>query len=84
MDQITTIIALVVGGIAGWLAAKILKRTGFGLIGDIFVGMVGGYVGAWVWTFLHPPADAIDQLKMVAAAAVGGLVLLVLWRIARR
>ncbi len=85
MDQVATIISLIVGAIAGWLAAKVLKRTGFGALGDLIVGMVGGFAGAWIWTFLHPPADgAFDLYHTLASSAVGGIVLLVLWRLARR
>ena len=42
------IVTLIVGAIAGWLAARVLKRTGFGLIGDIIVGVIGGYIGTWL------------------------------------
>lgn len=88
MDQGATILALIVGAIAGWLAARVLKRTGFGVVGDIVVGMIGGFIGAWVWTFLHPAAEGaamgFDVLHTIASSAVGGIVLLVLWRLARR
>ena len=83
-EQVTTIIWLAAGGIAGWMAGKILKRTFFGAVGDIVAGMAGGFAGAWLWTaFLHPPADTIDQFKAVVAAAIGGLALVVLWRVLR-
>ena len=39
------IVALVIGAVAGWLAGKILKGTGFGLIGDVIVGVIGSYIG---------------------------------------
>jgi uncharacterized membrane protein YeaQ/YmgE (transglycosylase-associated protein family) len=39
---------LVVGLVAGWLAGQIVKGGGFGLIGDIIVGMVGGVIGVWL------------------------------------
>jgi uncharacterized membrane protein YeaQ/YmgE (transglycosylase-associated protein family) len=84
MGQVATIISLIIGAIAGWVAAKVLKRTGFGVVGDVVVGTVGGFVGAWVWTFLHPPGDSFDLIQTVAASAVGAIVLLVLWRLARR
>jgi len=83
MGQVATIISLIVGVIAGWLAAKVLKRTGFGMVGDIVVGAVGGFAGAWVWTFIHPSADGFDLIHTVASSAVGSIVLLVLWRLAR-
>jgi uncharacterized membrane protein YeaQ/YmgE (transglycosylase-associated protein family) len=84
MDQMALIVTLIVGAIIGWAAAKVLKRTGFGVIGDIIVGMVGGFVGAWVWSFLHQPAESFDVVRTPAASAVGALVLLVLWRMVKR
>ncbi|MBO0751817.1 MAG: GlsB/YeaQ/YmgE family stress response membrane protein [Bradyrhizobiaceae bacterium] len=81
-EQAVAIIWLAVGGVAGWMAGKVLKRTLFGVIGDIVAGMAGGFGGAWLWTrFLYPPTDTIDQLKAVVVAAVGGIVLVVLWRV---
>jgi uncharacterized membrane protein YeaQ/YmgE (transglycosylase-associated protein family) len=86
MDQGALIVTLIVGAIVGWLGAKILRRTGFGVIGDLVVGMVGSLIGSWVWNFLHPVEDhGFDFfLHTAAAAAVGSLVLLILWRITRR
>lgn len=78
------IIALVVGAIAGWLAAKILKGTGFGLIGDIIVGIVGGYIGNWLWDVLHlPPIGAPGIISAIIISTVGAIVLLVLLRLIR-
>jgi uncharacterized membrane protein YeaQ/YmgE (transglycosylase-associated protein family) len=42
------LIILLVGLVAGWLAAKIVTGGGFGLIGDIAVGIVGALVGSWL------------------------------------
>ncbi len=44
----TLIIWLVIGAIAGWLAGQIMKGGGFGLVGDIGVGIVGAIVGGWL------------------------------------
>jgi uncharacterized membrane protein YeaQ/YmgE (transglycosylase-associated protein family) len=81
MDQGALIVSLIVGAVVGWLAARVLKRTWLGEIGDIVAGMAGGFIGSWVWGFLHPPADMVHT---VVASAVGSLVLLILWRVARR
>ena len=81
--HVTTIIWLVVGGLAGWLAAKILKRTFLGAAGDIAAGMLGGFVGASLWTLLSPPAATSDEIKAVVAAAVGGVAVVVMWRVLR-
>ena len=42
------LVILVVGVIAGWLAGKIVEGSGFGLIGDMAVGIVGALIGSWL------------------------------------
>ena len=44
------IIFLLIGALAGWLAGVIMKGGGFGLIGDIVVGVLGSFLGGW-WRF---------------------------------
>lgn len=39
---------LLIGVISGWLAGQIWKGAGFGLIGNIIVGIVGGFIGGWI------------------------------------
>ena len=41
-------VILVVGLIAGWLAGQIIKGTGFGIIGDLVIGILGAFVGSWL------------------------------------
>jgi uncharacterized membrane protein YeaQ/YmgE (transglycosylase-associated protein family) len=78
------VVALVIGAVAGWLAGKILKGTGFGLIGDLIVGIIGGYIGAWLWDFLHlPPVSGLWWLNAIVSSTVGAIVLLVLLRLIR-
>ncbi|HEX9555159.1 MAG TPA: GlsB/YeaQ/YmgE family stress response membrane protein [Reyranella sp.] len=51
MDMATEsiVIILIVGIVAGWLAGKIVRGTGFGLIGDLLVGIAGAFVAAWLF-----------------------------------
>ena len=42
------IVWLIVGGVAGWLAGLIVKGYGFGLIGNIVVGIVGAFIAGWL------------------------------------
>lgn len=42
------IIFLAIGALAGWLAGVIMKGGGFGLIGDIVVGILGSFLGGWL------------------------------------
>lgn len=39
---------LFLGGLAGWLAGKVMRGRGYGIIVDIILGVVGGFVGSWV------------------------------------
>jgi uncharacterized membrane protein YeaQ/YmgE (transglycosylase-associated protein family) len=78
------IAALVIGVIAGWLAGKILKGTGFGLIGDVIVGVIGSYIGSWLWDVLHlPPIGGVWWVSAIITSTVGAIVLLVLLRVIR-
>ena len=54
------LVTLLVGGIAGWLAGLIMKGRGFGLLGDIVVGVIGAFAGRWA-------------LGLVGVAIGGGL-----------
>jgi uncharacterized membrane protein YeaQ/YmgE (transglycosylase-associated protein family) len=77
------VVTLVVGAIAGWLAARVLKRTGFGLIGDIIVGIIGGYIGTWLWDVLRLPPIGGFWISAIVTSTVGAIVLLVLLRLIR-
>ena len=42
------LVILVVGLVAGWLAGKIVRGAGFGLIGDLVIGIIGAFIGDWL------------------------------------
>ena len=48
------LIWLIVGLIAGWAAGQFMKGSGFGLIGDIIVGIIGAFIGGTLFGFLMP------------------------------
>ena len=48
MSAETLLVILVVGLIAGWLAGQVVKGTGFGLVADIALGIVGALLGSWL------------------------------------
>jgi hypothetical protein len=55
MSAETLLIILFVGLVAGWLAGQIVQGTGFGLVADIAIGIVGALIGSWLATcFGHP------------------------------
>ena len=70
------IVILVIGLIAGWLAGKIMQGGGFGIIGDIIVGIVGAFVGTWLWDVLRLPMIANFWISSIVVATVGACVLL--------
>ena len=70
------IVILVVGLVAGWLAGKIMRGSGFGIIGDIIIGIVGAFIGTWLWGLLHLPMIANFWVSAIVTATVGACVLL--------
>ena len=48
LEPISLITLLLVGAIAGWLAGQIVRGYGFGLVGNIVVGIIGAVIGAWL------------------------------------
>jgi uncharacterized membrane protein YeaQ/YmgE (transglycosylase-associated protein family) len=62
---------LIIGAIAGWLAGTLVKGRGFGLIVDIIVGIVGAFIGGWVFGLLGLTAwGLLGQLCMATIGAV--------------
>jgi uncharacterized membrane protein YeaQ/YmgE (transglycosylase-associated protein family) len=48
MSGESLLIILVVGLIAGWLAGQIVQGTGFGIVGDLLIGIAGAFIGNWL------------------------------------
>jgi uncharacterized membrane protein YeaQ/YmgE (transglycosylase-associated protein family) len=78
------LIALVVGGIAGWLAGLIMKGSGYGLIGDIIIGVIGGFIGSWLWGVLKLPLIANFWISAIVTSTVGAVLLLFVIKLVRR
>lgn len=75
---------IVVGLIAGWLAGKVMQGGGFGLIGNIIIGVAGGFLGGWLATLLHIGADVNGfNLESILVAFAGSVILLYLLRLLR-
>jgi len=70
------IAVLCVGAIAGWLAGQILKGKGFGLVGNIVVGIVGAFVGDFIFGFFGIGGEGL--LFSILSATLGAVVLLYL------
>jgi len=74
---------LVVGAVAGWLAGMLVRGGGFGLIGDIIVGIIGAFLGGWLLPRLGI-SFGIGIVAAIISATIGAVVLLLLLRIVRR
>jgi uncharacterized membrane protein YeaQ/YmgE (transglycosylase-associated protein family) len=77
------IIWLIVGALAGWIAGLIVKGYGFGLIGNIVVGIIGAVIAGW----LLPRLGIVIGAGFVAAlinAVIGAVILLVIIGLIRR
>ena len=76
------LVVLFVGLVAGWLAGKIVRGTGFGIIGDILVGIAGALVA----TFLFPKLGihiGSGLVSEIIYSAIGAVVLLLIVRLVR-
>jgi uncharacterized membrane protein YeaQ/YmgE (transglycosylase-associated protein family) len=73
---------LLVGLIAGWLAGKIMKGSGYGLVGDLVIGILGAIVGGWVFGLLGIAAWGF--LGRIIVALAGALILLYVIRLVKR
>jgi uncharacterized membrane protein YeaQ/YmgE (transglycosylase-associated protein family) len=79
MDAQSIIIILVLGAVAGWLAGMVFQGGGLGLIGNIVVGIVGGFIGYWLLPKLGVHLKTgTGWLDYVLTAAIGAVVLLAL------
>lgn len=75
------LIILLVGLIAGWLAGQIVRGTGYGLIADIAIGIVGALIGAWLLPRLGIHLGS-GIVAAIISATVGALLLLLILRLA--
>ena len=83
MEAHSLIAWLIIGAIAGWLAGTFVKGGGFGLIGDIIVGIIGAFIGGWLAGVLHIHVGS-GLVSTILTAAAGAIVLLVILRAVRR
>jgi uncharacterized membrane protein YeaQ/YmgE (transglycosylase-associated protein family) len=77
------LVILLIGAVAGWLAGQIVQGTGFGLIGDIVIGIVGAFIASLLFPRLglHLGAGIVAE---IIAATLGAVLLLLIVRLVRR
>jgi uncharacterized membrane protein YeaQ/YmgE (transglycosylase-associated protein family) len=70
---------LVVGLIAGWLAGQFMKGGGYGIIGDIVLGIIGALIGGFLFGLLFP-GSSVGLIGSIIVAFVGAVILIALAR----
>ena len=82
MSGESLLIILMVGLIAGWLAGQIVQGTGFGIVGDLLIGIAGAFIGSWLLPQLglHLGSSIISA---IINATIGALLLLLVIRLVR-
>jgi uncharacterized membrane protein YeaQ/YmgE (transglycosylase-associated protein family) len=83
MDLTALLVFIIVGAIAGWLAGLIVKGFGFGLIGNIVLGIVGAFVAGLLFPALNISLGA-GIVGQIVAAAIGAIIILVIVRLIKR
>ena len=74
---------IIVGLVAGWLAGVIMKGGGFGVIGDIIVGIVGALIGGWLFSTMGVSTGG-GLLGAIIVALIGAIILIFLLRLIKR
>lgn len=69
------VIWLLIGAVSGWLAGQIMKGGGFGLIGNIVVGIIGALVGGWLAGLLGISIGG-GLVSSIITAVLGAIVFL--------
>jgi uncharacterized membrane protein YeaQ/YmgE (transglycosylase-associated protein family) len=72
---------LIIGIVAGWLAGKVMRGRGFGLIGDLVVGILGAFVGGFIFKFLGVAFYGL--VGSLVTATIGAMILLWIVRLLR-
>jgi uncharacterized membrane protein YeaQ/YmgE (transglycosylase-associated protein family) len=82
MSSESLLVTLFVGLVAGWLAGQIVRGTGFGIVGDLIVGILGALIGSWLLPQLgiHLGTGVIGA---IVNATIGAILLLFIVRLLR-
>lgn len=85
MTATALIIFLLIGAIAGWLAGLLVRGFGFGLLGNIVIGIVGAFLAGWLLPALGVSFSVVNPLvTSILYALIGAVVLLVIIGLFRR
>ena len=82
MSSESLLVILFVGLVAGWLAGQIVQGTGFGLIGDLIIGILGAFIGSWLLPQLGIHLGT-GLISAIVNATIGAVLLLLIVRLVR-
>ncbi len=76
------LVILLVGIVAGWLAGQIMQGTGFGILGDLLIGVLGALFGSWLFPQLgiHFGAGIVGA---IVNATLGAIIVLLIVKLVR-
>jgi uncharacterized membrane protein YeaQ/YmgE (transglycosylase-associated protein family) len=80
MDLTALILFLLIGIAAGWLASTLMKGRGLGLVGNLVVGVIGAFLGGFLFNMVGISAGG-PLVGLLITATVGAVVLLLLIRL---
>ncbi len=83
MNITELLIVLAIGAVAGWLAGVIMKGGGFGLIVDIIIGIIGAFIGGWIFAQLGVTMSS-SIINAIITSTVGAVALIAVIRIIKR
>lgn len=75
------ILWIVIGLIAGWIAGQVMKGSGYGLFGDLALGIVGAIVGGWLFGVVAPAAEPSGFVGSLVVATMGAVGIIVVARV---
>ena len=73
---------ILIGIAAGWLAGQIMKSGGYGLVGDLIVGVIGALLGGWLFGLAGIAAGGL--IGRLVVATIGAVVLILLLRLIKK
>jgi uncharacterized membrane protein YeaQ/YmgE (transglycosylase-associated protein family) len=80
---VAILIFLVIGGLAGWLAATLVRGRGMGILGNILLGIIGALIGGLIFRWLDVGGEG-GLIWSFFAAVVGAIILLLIVRFIKR
>ena len=79
----TIIVWIIIGGLAGWIASKVVTGGGFGLVGNVILGIIGAFVAGWLL-----PAIGIGLgggiIGAIISAMIGAIIILLIISLIKR